>query len=1252
MLRLLPGTRRKSSTVSPWRMTPARLVLAGAICLLTAAGMAAGGETRGSIVAGGGPSGVSARTVRLVVGAVAGDPAGGFYVVDVGHQRVLRVDDQGILTPYAGTGGPGVGTGVNGEGIPAIDAVFDGMVGMVIGPRGDMFILESTYIHYFGEYWRTVRRVDAATGIITTVASDGAYGFGPEQCRDSYTSAGAAFSATVGPDDRLYIADWECNRIYRDGVLIAGDGVDGFGGDGGSALNASLSRPASPVVDSAGNVYFVDYLNVRIRRIDAATGIITTVAGNGVAGYSGDGGPATQAALVADGIALDGDGNLYFTDPYTNRVRRVSLHTGLISTAAGDGQFGYGGDGGPAIQARFAIPASISFDIAGNLLIADLFNGRVRRVDPRSGLIDTVAGGPDNAAIGDGLPARKVRLSEGYSGGINVVAGLAVDGAGDLYFVDRYDARVRKVDHLTGTVNTVAGTGATGYNGDQRPAQTASLFGPVGIAVDGAGNLYIADERDHRVRRIDAATGMIETIAGTGRLGRGPNGGLATQTDLNHPLSVAVDSVGNVYVGDRNGGLRIDASSGRVSRATPVGEYTVIDSHDDLLSAGYCCIYRFTSNGSFSIFAGTSNEEGFSGDGGPATLARFRSASGLAVDGAGNVYVADSGNHRIRRIDANTGIITTIAGTGVIGFAGDGGPASQARLYWPTRVAADSTGNLFIAEENSQRVRKIDATSGIISTFIGGAPRGDGGPALSAEMARPGDVAVDAQGNMFIADTDNHVVRRVDAGTGLIETMAGGGASAADGVLATEAALNFPAAVAVDSSGSLYIADTGNRRIRKVDARLGTITTVAGGGTGGTGGLATAAKLTEPTSVALDSRGNLFIATSCPAGICGNGVYRVDAATGVIDSISASLYIENVAVDAKDRVYLTGPGEGCVHRLDLSTGANETVAGTCLIPGVSSGDGGPATEAILSFPDDVAVDRAGNLYIATRAFRGNYENFSLVRRVDSVSGIIETVYSAIGYSIGVGVDAGGNVFVADTSNNRVIKLALGNAPPVARVSGGGVFECASPAGATVELDGSGSSDADSSLGTHDDIVSFDWFEDRGGLSERYLGSGESLRMDFGLGRHAVSLVVTDRAGATGVSELSVEVDDTRAPSLTIHSDPSVLWPPNHRMMPVMLVADAQDICDSAPLVRLESVVSSEADDAPGEGDGHTTGDVEIGGPGQANGEVRLRAERASTGGGRRYVIRYSAIDASGNQAVAEVGVSVPHDRGGSVAPRP
>ena len=322
-----------------------------------------------------------------------------------------------------------------------------------------------------------------------------------------------------------------------------------------------------------------------------------------------------------------------------------------------------------------------------------------------------------------------------------------------------------------------------------------------------------------------------------------------------------------------------------------------------------------------------------------------------------------------------------------------------------------------------------------------------------------------------------------------------------------------------------------------------------------------------------------------------------------------------------------------------------------MIPGVSSGDGGPATEALLHYPDDVAVDHAGNIYLATTAFRGNYENFSLVRRVDSVSGIIETVYSAVGVSLGVGVDAGGNVFVADTSNNRVIKLSLGNAPPVARVSGGGAFECASPAGALVELDGSGSSDTDSSLGTHDDIISFDWFEDRGALSERYLGSGESLRMDFALGRHAVSLVIADRAGATGVSDLTVEVADTRPPSLTILSDASVLWPPNHRMVPVMFAAATQDICDSAPLVRLESVVSSEADDAPGEGDGHTTGDVGIEGSGQAIGEIRLRAERASAGDGRLYVIRYGATDVSGNRAVAEIGVRVPHDRRGSVEPR-
>ena len=617
----------------------------------------------------------------------------------------------------------------------------------------------------------------------------------------------------------LYIADRDNHRIRKvdaAGVIttVAGDGTEGYGGDGGPAVDAQLNYPYGLALDGAGNLYIADRSNYRIRKVNTA-GVITTVAGDGTRGYGGDGGPAVDAQLNTPyGLALDGAGNLYIADLFNNRIRKVDA-AGVISTVAGDGTRGYDGDGGAAVAAQLNLPWGVALDGAGNLYIADTSNHRIRKVDA-AGVISTVAGDGTFGFGGDGGPAVAAQLY--------LPTGVALDGSGNLYIADANNARIRKVD-AAGAITTVAGDGMRGFGGDGGAAVAAQLYSPTRVALDGAGNLYIADTSNSRIRKVDAA-GAISTVAGGGPVG---DGGAAVAAQLYSPSGVAPDGAGNLYIADQN--------NARIRKVDAAGAITTV--------AG-------------------DGTKGYGGDGGAATEAQLLGPAGVALDGAGNLYIADRFNHRIRKVDAS-GVISTVAGDGTFGFGGDGGPATAAQLNRPAGVALDGAGNLYIADVNNNRIRKVDA-SGVISTVAGDGMRGyggDGGPATAAQLNRPFGVAPDGAGNLYIADSWNSRIRKVDS-AGVISTVAGDGMRGfgGDGGAATAAQLSTPVGMALDDAGNLYIADLFNNRIRKVDA-AGVISTVAGDGTrgfGGDGGPAVAAQLYYPIGVALDDAGNLYIA--------------------------------------------------------------------------------------------------------------------------------------------------------------------------------------------------------------------------------------------------------------------------------------------------------------------------------------------------------------------------------------------------------
>jgi sugar lactone lactonase YvrE len=478
-------------------------------------------------------------------------------------------------------------------------------------------------------------------------------------------------------------------------------------------------------VDAAGDLFLADSANNRVREVNPS-GVISTVAGNGFPGYSGDGGPATSAMLNGpSGVAVDTTGNLFIADASNQRVRQVNPG-GVISTVAGTGSFGYTGDGGPATSARLNAPRGVAVDAAGDLLIADSGNLRIRTVSP-SGVITTLAGngsqGYFSGYSGDGGAATAAQLYR--------PTGIAVDPAGDLFIGDSNNNRVREVDP-SGVISTIAGTGVFGYSGDGGPATSAQLNGPSGMAMDAAGDLFIADTFNNRVRKIDPS-GVISTVAGNGSASYSGDGGPATSAAIFQPFGVAVDSAGDLFIAD--------SFNHRIREVSP--------------------------SGVISTFAGTGTP-GFSGDGGPATSASLDFPYGVAVDAAGDLFIADFGNNRVREVSPG-GVISTFAGTGTAGFSGDGGPATSARVNGPFRVTVDAAGDLFFADDVNNRVREVNL-SGVISTVAGNGSlvySGDGGPATSAGVPGPAGVAVDAAGNLFIDDVFDSLIRKVSVATTL-----------------------------------------------------------------------------------------------------------------------------------------------------------------------------------------------------------------------------------------------------------------------------------------------------------------------------------------------------------------------------------------------------------------------------------------------------------------------------------------------------
>jgi sugar lactone lactonase YvrE len=602
----------------------------------------------------------------------------------------------------------------------------------------------------------------------------------------------------------IYVSDpvnFRIRRIDSSGNIstLIGQGYSTFRGDNAPAADSGMSTANSLALDAAGNLYFTDDGNQRIREV-TTSGTVRTIAGSGTCGTTATGMIATQAPLCdVESVAVDGQGHVYFASE--SQVWMIGTN-GNLTLIAGTGGFGNSGNGGPAVSAQIGFPGSMVFDAAGNLYIADQFNFEIRQVTADKTIHTAVTVSINTAT----------NLS------------LASDSSGTLF----YATGTKQVFKLQGSpvvVATLTGTNDASY-----------------LAIDRTGALYLSSINNERLLKVSG--GGTTVIAGAYPFDLDPLPAQARLVRLHlNPLLIglAVDAAGNVYFPELDGDLRqrIDkvTPSGTMSALnTPArlptgGDFTVqavgVSPNQQIYFSTFTQVYRLESGGTVTLIAGAPGFPSAVGDGGPATSARISNPSSLAFDAGGNLYITEPFDSRVRKVTPQ-GIISTFAGNGHAGYSGDGGPAASALLSTPVDMKVDGNGNVYIGDLTAAVVRKV-STNGTITTIAGTGTSGfsgDGGPATQATISGAAAIALDSSGNLFIADrpsaastispaTDNNRIRFVNS-SGVITTLAGPrvGYNGED-IPAAAAALGGPVALATDTLGNLYVNESSTQRIRK-----------------------------------------------------------------------------------------------------------------------------------------------------------------------------------------------------------------------------------------------------------------------------------------------------------------------------------------------------------------------------------------------------------------------------------------------------
>ena len=628
--------------------------------------------------------------------------------------------------------------------------------------------------------------------------------------------------------------------------------------------------------------------------------------------------------------------------------------------------------------------------------------------------IQTIAG----KGVCQGKPAKET--DAGWPLGI-----CRSNSTGELIVIDYHFHMIWRID-AAGVAYRMAGTGVPGYSGDGGPALEAQLNCPHDLTQDKEGNLYFSDLSNQVYRRIDAHTGIITTIAGSGKIGRGGDGSLAIDAEMDTHCGIAIAENGDIYISSEwtNNIRRIDGKTGIIdlfaghdARHIPSEVSSSRPAKGEWLSLG-----------------------GYSGDGGPKEKAGFYHPEHLSFDSNGDLYVCDNSNDRIRKIDMTTGIVTTVLGNGQRASNGDNYPAVDASTLMPDALCFDVHDNMYVGEKYGFRVRKVAATTGIVTTIAGTGVPGMGKEDVLGTETEVNSVEVgiwaDPDGTVFYGDCGGRV-RRIDGKTGIVSTVLGG-TSVHDDEPATEGFLCGPWGISVGPNNEIYFADQWNQRIRSIDTN-GVIHTIAGNGTrayGGDGGPATDAYLGNPSDVSVDSRGRVVIAD-----MRHGHVRRVDE-DGVIRNVAGAAFQWDkgdggpalnsnlinplcVAHDSEDNIYVGDSGAGRIRKINNSSGIIDTVAGNGTIG--YTGDGGPARLAKIGQPAAITISPDGTIYFADKIYH-------VIRKIDrtgtiyTIAGTGEQGLSADGTLAtsatlnsphGVEVSENGNVYFSDSGNNLV-----------------------------------------------------------------------------------------------------------------------------------------------------------------------------------------------------------------------------------------